>query len=98
VKEMKQRLSLSLLLFVVMSFLLIPSVQASPRAPLQNDYVEKQTEKDYVENGLQDAVDSQLDSLNLDELKGFWEDVMGEYGGFLPESQKGSLYEDAKKQ
>ena len=86
---MKQRLSLSLLLFVVISFLLIPSVQASPQTPLQNDHVEKQSEKDYVENGLQDAVDSQLDTLNLDELKGFWEDVMGEYGGFLPESQKG---------
>ena len=93
---MKQRLSLSLLLFVVISFLLIPSVQASPQTPLQNDHVEKQSEKDYVENGLQDAVDSQLDSLNLDELKGFWEDVMGEYGGFLPESQKGSLYDFIK--
>jgi stage III sporulation protein AE len=96
VKEMKQRLSLSLLLFVVISFLLIPSVQASPQTPLQNDHMEKQSEKDYVENGLQDAVDSQLDSLNLDELKGFWEDVMGEYGGFLPESQKGSLYDFIK--
>ena len=93
---MKQRLSLILLLFVVISFLLIPSVQASPQTPLQNDHVEKQSEKDYVENGLQDAVDSQLDSLNLDELKGFWEDVMGEYGGFLPESQKGSLYDFIK--
>ena len=59
-------------------------------------HVEKQSEKDYVENGLQDAVDSQLESLNLDELKGFWEDIMDEYGGFLPESQKGSLYDFIK--
>ena len=49
-----------------------------------------------MENGLQDAVDSQLESLNLDELKGFWEDIMDEYGGFLPESQKGSLYDFIK--
>ena len=93
---MEQRLSLSLLLFVVISFLLIPSVQASPQTPLQDDYVEQTSEIDHVENGLKNAVDSQLDSLNLDELKGFWEDVMGEYGGFLPESQKGSLYDFIK--
>jgi stage III sporulation protein AE len=44
----------------------------------------------------QDLVDSQLDALNLDELKGYWQDVIDEYGGFLPESQKGSLYDFLK--
>lgn len=44
----------------------------------------------------QDLVDSQLDALNLDELKGYWQDVLDEYGGFLPESQKGSLYDFLK--
>jgi len=83
---LKQRLSIVLLFIVVASFLLIPSVQASP----------PQEENPIVESGIQDMVDSQLESLNLDELKGFWEDIMDEYGGFLPESQKGSLYDFVK--
>jgi len=82
---MKQRLATILLFYIVSSFLLIPSVQASP-----------QEESPIVESGIQDMVDSQLESLNLDELKGFWEDIMNEYGGFLPESQKGSLYDFVK--
>ncbi|WP_071395719.1 stage III sporulation protein AE [Bacillus tuaregi] len=82
---MKQRLSIFLLFYVVASFLLIPSVQASP-----------QEEDPIVESGIQDLVDSQLESLDLDELKAFWEDIMDEYGGFLPESQKGSLYDFVK--
>lgn len=41
-------------------------------------------------------MDSQIDALNLDELKTFWEDISKEYGGFLPESQKGSIYDFIK--
>ena len=71
-----------------MSFFLIPSVQATPQA--ESSTVE------YAESGLEDMVNSQLESLNMDELKTFWEDIMDEYGGFLPESQKGSLYDFVK--
>ncbi|WP_053364061.1 stage III sporulation protein AE [Bacillus sp. FJAT-27251] len=35
--------------------------------------------------------DEQLDALQIDELQQFWSDILTEYGGFLPESQKGSL-------
>ena len=85
---MNQKLSIILLLYVVVSFLLIPSVQASPQ--------EESSTVETVEAGLEDMVDSQLESLNMDELTGFWEDIMDEYGGFLPESQKGSLYDFIK--
>jgi stage III sporulation protein AE len=88
VKELKQKLSIVLLLYVVVSFLLIPSIQASPQ--------EKSSTVESVEAGLEDMVHSQLESLNMDELTGFWEDIMNEYGGFLPESQKGSLYDFIK--
>ncbi|NRD80713.1 stage III sporulation protein AE [Bacillus sp. BRMEA1] len=44
----------------------------------------------------QELVDSQLKSLDLSDLKQFWEDITNKYGGFLPESQKGSLYEFMK--
>ncbi|USK53690.1 stage III sporulation protein AE [Cytobacillus solani] len=69
-------------------FLLIQSVQASPDTTNVNEGLD-------VINP-QAIVDSQLDSLNIDELKGFWEKISNEYGGFLPESQKGSLYEFLK--
>jgi stage III sporulation protein AE len=82
VKDLKQKLTIILLLYIVVSFLLIPSVQASP-----------QTENPSEDTVLENMVDSQLESLNIDELKGFWEDIMDEYGGLLPESQKGSLYD-----
>ncbi len=36
---------------------------------------------------------AQLEDLNIDELKGFWEDILDKYDGYLPESQKGSLYD-----
>lgn len=38
-----------------------------------------------------ELVQSQIDKLGVDELKQFWDDVITEYGGFLPESQKGSF-------
>lgn len=44
----------------------------------------------------QELVESQLEALNLDELKKYWEDILNEYGGFLPESQKGSIYDFIK--
>ncbi|RFU65659.1 stage III sporulation protein AE [Peribacillus glennii] len=38
-----------------------------------------------------ELVQSQIDKLGVDELKQYWDDVINEYGGFLPESQKGSF-------
>ncbi|MFC7370442.1 stage III sporulation protein AE [Fictibacillus iocasae] len=45
---------------------------------------------------LQKIADSQIESLGIDEIKEYWEKVASEYGGFLPESQKGSLMEFIK--
>lgn len=81
---MKQRLQKIILLNLLFFFLLIPNVQASPQTEV-NETVSPQA-----------IVNSQLDSLNIDELKTFWEKITNEYGGFLPESQKGSLYEFLK--
>ncbi|WP_409301607.1 stage III sporulation protein AE [Peribacillus sp. SCS-155] len=38
-----------------------------------------------------DLVQSQIDKLGVEEIKKFWDDIITEYGGFLPESQKGSF-------
>ena len=44
----------------------------------------------------QELVDAQLKNMDLTELKQYWEDIQTKYGGFLPESQKGSLYDFVK--
>ncbi len=38
-------------------------------------------------------IDRQIERLQLDEIQRYWEQVSTEYGGFLPESQKGSFRE-----
>jgi len=44
----------------------------------------------------QEIVNEQIDKLGMEEIKSFWDDILTNYGGFLPESQKGSLYEFLK--
>ncbi|GER66142.1 stage III sporulation protein AE [Weizmannia acidilactici] len=41
-------------------------------------------------------VDEQLNQLDLSELKTYWNKIVSEYGGYLPESQKGSLMDFIK--
>ncbi len=43
-----------------------------------------------------ELVDNQLKTMDLTDLKKYWEDITSKYGGFLPESQKGSLYDFLK--
>jgi stage III sporulation protein AE len=79
---MKQRMQFIPIMILVFFFLSISGVQAAdetkdPSNPLSP----------------QELVDAQLKSLDMTELKQFWEDITYKYGGFLPESQKGSLYD-----
>lgn len=85
-KQWTQKLPL---LLIISFFLLIPSVQANTSTVGEEQNQEQQL-------SAQQLVDNQLDRLNIEELKGFWENIMDEYGGFLPESQKGSLYDFLK--
>jgi stage III sporulation protein AE len=82
---MKQRLPTLLIILVLFSLLLTPVVQAS-----------QETSQGETPKTPQQLVELQLESLNIDELKKYWEDVIHQYGGFLPESQKGSLYDFIK--
>lgn len=41
-----------------------------------------------METSPQQIVHSQLENLKLDELKVFWDDIITQYGGFLPESKR----------
>lgn len=82
---MKQRLPFIFLVLFLATFCVMPDVQASGENEGENG-----------PKGAEALVEAQLETLELDELKGFWEKVSNEYGGFLPESQKGSLYEFIK--
>lgn len=44
----------------------------------------------------QDMIDTQLDRLGVEELTGYWNSIVDQYGGYLPESQKGSLIDFMK--
>jgi stage III sporulation protein AE len=43
-----------------------------------------------------EIIDQQISTMQLDEIKSYWESISREYGGFLPESQKGSFLEFVK--
>jgi stage III sporulation protein AE len=79
---MKQRLQFILAIVLVHLFLFSPAVQA----------VEDENESKPLINPSEIA-NSQLENLNIDDLKIFWEDILNKYDGYLPESQKGSLYD-----
>lgn len=79
---MKQRLQFILAIVLAQLFFFSPAVQA----------VENETESNPLINPGEIA-DSQLEKLNIDDLKVFWEDIINKYDGYLPESQKGSLYD-----
>ena len=82
---MKHRLQIIPIIILLFLFFNIPSVQASETT--------KETSTPLSAQGL---VDSQLKTMDLTELKQYWEEVTTKYGGFLPESQKGSLYDFIK--
>lgn len=82
---MKQKLQFIPIMILVLFFLSIPSVQAAEEHKDSSPPLSPQ-----------ELVDDQLNNLDLTELKQFWEDITYKYGGFLPESQKGSLYDFIK--
>lgn len=71
------------IILLISLFLAIPiNVQAS-QTP-------QQTEEPDTPNANM-IVDEQVEKLEINDIKNYWDEVMTEYGGFLPESQKGSL-------
>lgn len=81
---MKQKTQLLVVTLMIVYFFILSSVQAQA------------TEQEQIPRTPSDLVTTQIDSLNIEELVRYWEDIMDQYGGFLPESQKGSLYEFIK--
>lgn len=82
---MKQRLQIIPIIILLFLFFTSTSVQANEEV---NDASTPLSP--------QELVDAQLETMDLTELKQYWEDIQNKYGGFLPESQKGSLYDFVK--
>ena len=82
---MKQKLQFIPIMILFFLFFCIPNVQAAEEAKDSKATL-----------SAQDLVDQQLKSLDISELQQYWEDITTKYGGFLPESQKGSLYDFVK--
>jgi len=81
-KQKLQFIPITILLFL---FFYIPGAQAAEESKDTSPTLSPQ-----------ELVDQQLETLDLTELTQFWEDITNKYGGFLPESQKGSLYDFVK--
>ncbi|WP_226085320.1 stage III sporulation protein AE [Mesobacillus sp. S13] len=79
---MKQRLQFILGIILIQLFFFLPGVQAAGDEETANTLINPDK-----------IAGAQLEDLNIDELKGFWEDIINKYDGYLPESQKGSLYD-----
>ncbi|MBT2693411.1 stage III sporulation protein AE [Bacillus sp. ISL-55] len=79
---MKQRLQFILGIVLIQLFFLTPGVQAAGDEEKTSSLINPDK-----------IAGAQLEDLNIDELKAFWEDIINKYDGYLPESQKGSLYD-----
>ncbi|RSD27481.1 stage III sporulation protein AE [Mesobacillus subterraneus] len=75
-------MQLILAIVLLQLFFFIPVVQAAGDEQEANSLINPD-----------EIAKAQLENLNIDELKGFWEDIINKYDGYLPESQKGSLYD-----
>ena len=82
---MKQKLPFLSFIILLLILFIVPSVQAS-----------EDPDKASAPLSPAELVDNQLNTMDLTELKKYWEDITTKYGGFLPESQKGSLYDFVK--
>jgi len=88
VKKLKQLIFKTISLLFLILFVSAPISKAET-----NDETQSSTQS--VLNPEQ-MMEEQLEALDIDEMKVFWEKITTEYGGFLPESQKGSLYDFIK--
>jgi len=88
---MKTKLKIVLIFLFTFFLVMNPVANASPQENTEEELTAEETALNPEE-----VVQSQIDSLDLTELKGFWESITAEYGGYLPEIQKGSLYDFIK--
>ncbi|PMC39572.1 stage III sporulation protein AE [Bacillus sp. UMB0899] len=77
----------------ILTFLFFVSIILAVPIHVQASTTTQQTEEENpgVEITADAFVNDQVEKLDITDIKAYWDDVMTKYGGFLPESQKGSL-------
>jgi len=73
--------------FFVSIFLVVPINVQDSTTPQQTS---EEANSD-LEINAESFVNEQVENLEITDIKTYWDEVMTKYGGFLPESQKGSL-------
>ncbi|MDH6597609.1 stage III sporulation protein AE [Bacillus aerius] len=68
--------------FMMFFWMIVPYAGAEESVPLSSE-----------EPVAEEVVGGQADALELHSISDFWETILDEYGGFLPESQKGTVKE-----
>jgi len=81
----KKRILLNFFWSIFILFLWPSLVQASNQQP--------NIEENELENIQKQYIHDQIENLGLEDITNYWNHIMSEYGGILPESQKGSLYQ-----
>lgn len=96
-EEMKQWLFFTIVACILLWFQ-PHNVQASPANTIETIPTIETTKQENTEDQsteasgvTQELMNGSLEKVNLTEMKQFWDQIMKEYGGFLPEGQKGSL-------
>jgi stage III sporulation protein AE len=77
---MKQRLTFILILYILSFFFQTTVGYANEINQMEQEPVMQS-----------DLVQAQFERIDFEEIKVFWDDIATKYGGFLPESQKGSF-------
>ncbi|MDQ0161389.1 stage III sporulation protein AE [Bacillus alveayuensis] len=85
---MKKSFLLTVLISLIVLFFIPIFVQASIQQTNGSMEQKEKLEQQYIQD--------QIENLGLEEMTKFWDQILTEYGGFLPESQKGSLYQFIK--
>ncbi|GAF63801.1 stage III sporulation protein AE [Alkalihalobacillus trypoxylicola] len=78
-------------LFLILTLFVLQMIE-TPIVFAEGESIEQETES-FDEKGF---IDQQLERLKIDEIQEFWNQISNEYGGYLPESQKGSLMDFLK--
>ncbi|MFA8438829.1 stage III sporulation protein AE [Pueribacillus sp. YX66] len=88
--EIEQKSIRKMLIFIYLFLLLFPFISQVNANELTNNEDEAEAED------IDSIVHEQIDSLELEDIKNFWDSIVTDYGGFLPESQKGSFMDFVK--
>ncbi|WP_096434708.1 stage III sporulation protein AE [Alteribacter populi] len=84
--RVKCNVFIKIILVSIFTLTFLPDLVAAEEGQIEEEQIEEVVDQEqFVEN--------QLEQLGIDDIREFWDGINEDYGGFLPESHKGSLLE-----